>query len=48
MDAAGGAVAEEFLAADLVRAQQALDELTGTRAADDVLAEIFARFCIGK
>jgi tRNA modification GTPase len=48
MDAAGGAVAEEFLAADLVRAQQALDELTGTRAADDVLAEIFAKFCIGK
>lgn len=48
IDASGGAVPEEFLAADLVRAGQALDELTGARAADDVLAEIFSRFCIGK
>jgi tRNA modification GTPase len=48
LDAAGGAVAEEFLAADLVRAEQALEELSGTRAPDDVLAEIFSRFCIGK
>jgi tRNA U34 5-carboxymethylaminomethyl modifying GTPase MnmE/TrmE len=48
MDGGGGEVAEEFLAADLVRAERALDELTGTRAPDDVLAEIFARFCIGK
>jgi tRNA modification GTPase len=48
MEAAGGAVAEEFLAADLSRAEQALDELIGLRAPDDVLSEIFARFCIGK
>lgn len=48
VDAAGGAAPEEFLAADLVRAGQALDELTGVGAADDVLAEIFSRFCIGK
>ena len=41
MDAAGGAMPEEFLIADLVRAGQALDELTGARAPDDVLAEIF-------
>jgi tRNA modification GTPase len=48
IDASRGAVPEEFLAADLVRAAQALDELTGVGAADDVLAEIFSRFCIGK
>jgi tRNA modification GTPase len=48
IDASGGAVPEEFLAADLVRAGEALDELTGVRAADDVLGEIFSRFCIGK
>jgi tRNA modification GTPase len=48
MDDAGGEVAEEFLAADLMRAEQALDELTGTRAPDEVLADIFSRFCIGK
>ena len=48
MDAAGGAMPEEFLAADLLRAGQALDELTGARAPDDVLAEIFSRFCVGK
>jgi tRNA modification GTPase len=48
IDSSGGAVPEEFLAADLVRAGDALAELTGVRAADDVLAEIFARFCIGK
>ena len=43
-----GEVPEEFLVADLVRAQRALDELTGTGAATDILTEIFARFCIGK
>jgi tRNA modification GTPase len=48
IDDAGGQIAEEFLAADLVRAEQALDELRGTRTPDDVLAEIFSRFCIGK
>ncbi len=46
--ASAGTVPEEFLAADLIRAGQALDELSGVRAADDVLAEIFSRFCIGK
>jgi len=38
----------ELLAEDLRGAQQALDEITGTLAADDLLGEIFSRFCIGK
>ena len=48
LDRLAGEVPEEFLVADLVRARQALDELTGTSAAPDILAEIFNRFCIGK
>jgi tRNA modification GTPase len=44
----GGALPEEFLAADLLAAQDALHDLIGARAPDDVLAEIFAKFCIGK
>ncbi len=39
---------EEFVLADLQRAQQALEEITGRRTPDDVLALIFERFCIGK
>jgi tRNA modification GTPase len=38
----------ELLAEDLRQAQSALAELTGAVAADDLLGEIFARFCIGK
>ena len=48
IDGQAGEVPEEFLVADLVRAQAAIEELTGARAPDDVLAEIFDRFCIGK
>lgn len=44
----GGALPEEFVAADLQQALAALDEVTGRRTADDLLHEIFARFCIGK
>jgi tRNA modification GTPase len=38
----------ELLAEDLRLAQQALGEITGTTTADDLLGEIFSRFCIGK
>ena len=40
--------AAELLADDLLRAQQALGEITGEYRADDLLGEIFAGFCIGK
>jgi tRNA modification GTPase len=39
---------EEFLLADLREAIDALQEVTGRRAPDAVLEEIFRRFCIGK
>ncbi len=39
---------EEFVLADLQDARVALEEITGRRTADDVLAHIFSRFCIGK
>ncbi len=40
--------ATELFADDLTRVQQTLGELTGTHTPDDLLGEIFARFCIGK
>lgn len=39
---------EEFVLADLQEARGALEEIVGRRAPDDLLAHIFARFCIGK
>jgi tRNA modification GTPase len=42
------AVSEEFILADLQEAAAALQEITGQRTTDDLLAHIFARFCIGK
>ena len=38
----------EFFAEELRLAQDALGEITGRVSADDLLGEIFARFCIGK
>lgn len=38
----------EFFAEELRLAQQALGEISGRVSADDLLGEIFARFCIGK
>ncbi|MCC6535169.1 MAG: tRNA uridine-5-carboxymethylaminomethyl(34) synthesis GTPase MnmE [Burkholderiales bacterium] len=40
--------AVELAAEDLRNAQHALGEITGEMAADDLLGEIFTRFCIGK
>ena len=44
----GGSLSEEFVLADLQDARAALEEITGKRAPEDLLAHIFARFCIGK
>ena len=38
----------ELLAEELRRAQQALSTVTGEFSTDDLLGEIFSRFCIGK
>jgi tRNA modification GTPase len=46
--AEGGSMPEEFVLADLQEARSAFEEVTGRRAPEDVLAHIFARFCIGK
>jgi tRNA modification GTPase len=39
---------EEFVLADLHEAAAALQEVTGRRTTDDLLAHIFQNFCIGK
>jgi tRNA modification GTPase len=39
---------EEFVLADLQAVRARLDEVVGRRTADDVLQQIFERFCIGK
>ncbi len=41
-------VSEEFVLADLQEARGALEEITGRRTPEDVLARIFERFCVGK
>ncbi len=38
----------DLLAEELRLAQHALSEITGEFTADDLLGEIFSRFCIGK
>jgi tRNA modification GTPase len=45
---ANGALSEEFVLIDLQDARAALEEITGRRTPNDVLAHIFERFCIGK
>ena len=44
----GGSMPEEFVLADLADARAALEEITGRRATEDLLAHIFQHFCIGK
>ena len=46
--AGGQAKAIELFAEELRLAQQALGDITGQFSADDLLGEIFSRFCIGK
>jgi tRNA modification GTPase len=46
--AADRSLSEEFVLADLAEARAALEEISGRRATDDLLAHIFARFCVGK
>jgi tRNA modification GTPase len=43
-----GPVAEEFVLTDLQDARAALEEVTGKRTSEDVLRQIFSKFCIGK
>lgn len=38
----------EIFAEELRHAQEALSSITGEFSADDLLGEIFSRFCIGK
>ena len=38
----------DLLAEELRLAHEALGEITGSFTADDLLGEIFSRFCIGK
>ena len=40
--------AGELVAEELRQAQQALGAITGEVTSDDILGEIFSRFCIGK
>jgi tRNA modification GTPase len=45
---AGQGVPPELVAEELRLAQAALDRITGATTADDLLGEIFSRFCVGK
>ncbi|MCA1584965.1 MAG: tRNA uridine-5-carboxymethylaminomethyl(34) synthesis GTPase MnmE [Acidobacteria bacterium] len=46
--AANESLSEEFVLSDLQEASALLQEVSGRRTADDLLQQIFARFCIGK
>jgi tRNA modification GTPase len=48
LEASGGTLPEEFLLADLQEARAALEEVTGRRTSENLLQEIFSRFCVGK
>lgn len=49
LEAASGRIAQwELFAEELRLAQEALGEITGQVSPDDLLGEIFSRFCIGK
>jgi tRNA modification GTPase len=43
-----GHMPEEILLVELNDARSALEEVTGARTSEDILATIFDRFCIGK
>jgi tRNA modification GTPase len=48
VSAGGQLVRPELFAEDLRQAQEQLNSISGEFAADDLLGEIFSRFCIGK
>jgi tRNA modification GTPase len=48
LDQPGGPPALELLAEELRAAHDALGRITGRYEADDLLGDIFGRFCIGK
>jgi tRNA modification GTPase len=48
IDGLEGGAPEELPLVDLLEASQALQEVTGQRAPDDLLRHIFEHFCIGK
>ena len=39
---------EDFLTIDLMGACEALGEITGENASEDMINEIFGKFCLGK
>jgi tRNA modification GTPase len=43
-----GRAPEELILSHISATRQALEELTGQRTSEDVLNEIFKRFCVGK
>ena len=42
------AVSPEFIALDMRRCLQELGKMIGTNISEDILSEIFSKFCIGK
>ena len=48
LSSAAGHTPEEFLLTDLQAARRCFDEIVGVRTSEDILREVFARFCIGK
>ena len=46
--AASATTPEEFVLTDLQAARACLDEIVGVRTSEDVLQQVFSRFCIGK
>ena len=44
----GESASEDLVLADLQDARHAFEEMTGRRTTEDVLRQIFERFCIGK
>jgi tRNA modification GTPase len=43
-----GNITSDFLATDIKQALHYLGEITGTVTTDDLLENIFSKFCIGK
>ena len=48
LEGMGQGVTGDFLAMDIRQALHYLGEITGTITTDDLLANIFSKFCIGK